>query len=313
MKRNNKAFKQVVLFLVLAAVLVVLMFPEFNPLLSDSGKAAAGAQIQTTFGSLFTGSGMLTPANLMAAVAVLILVYLATTLICGILFLIAKRSNRSKSVAGMFSSIVKCLGAIIGIVWALSTVGVNLTGIFASLGILSLIIGFGAQSLIEDAITGIFIIFEGQYQVGDIIVLDDFRGTVEHIGIRTTTLKDTGGNLKTINNSDIRNLQNRSRNASVVVSEIGMRYQDRIEDVEKILLPALQDIYERNKHLYLAPPRYSGVEALADSAVVLRVVADVKEEDIFIGRRTLNRELKILFDDNKIEIPFPQVVVNRGE
>lgn len=313
MKRKNKAFKQVVLFLVLAAVLAVLMFPEFNPLLSDSAKAAAVAQIQTTFGSLFTGSGMLTPANLMAAVAVLILVYLVTALICGILFLVSKKSNRSRSVAGMFSSIVKCLGAIVGIVWALSTVGVNLTGIFASLGILSLIIGFGAQSLIEDAITGIFIIFEGQYQVGDIIVLDDFRGTVEHIGIRTTTLKDTGGNLKTINNSDIRNLQNRSRNTSVVVSEIGMRYEDRIEDVEKILLPALQDIYERNKNLYLAPPRYSGVEALADSAVVLRVVADVKEEDIFIGRRTLNRELKILFDDNNIGIPFPQIVVHHDE
>jgi small conductance mechanosensitive channel len=98
-----------------------------------------------------------------------------------------------------------------------------------------------------------------------------------------------------------------------VASEIGMRYEDRIEDVEKILIPALQDIYERNQHIFLAPPRYVGVDALADSAVVLRVVADVKEQDIYVGRRTLNRELKILFDDNKIEIPFPQVVVHRGE
>ncbi|MBE5817248.1 MAG: mechanosensitive ion channel family protein [Clostridiales bacterium] len=313
MKRKGKAIKRVIIIILLAVVLAVLLFPDYNPLLSESGKAAANAQIQSTFGALFTGSGMLTPANLMAAAAALIMVYLATTLFCGILSLFAKRSNRSKSVAELFISIAKCVGAIVGIVWALSAVGVNLTGIFASLGILSLIVGFGAQSLIEDAITGIFIIFEGQYQVGDIIVLDGFRGTVENIGIRTTTIKDTGGNLKVINNSDIRNLQNRSRNASLVVSEIGMRYEDRIEDVEKVLIPALQDIYERNKDIYLAPPRYVGVEALADSAVVLRVVADVTEENIFVGRRTLNRELKILFDNNNIEVPFPQVVVHRGE
>ena len=313
MKNKEKAFKSIIVFIALAAVLALLMFPSFNPLLSESAKAAANAQIQATFGGLFTGNGMLTPANLMAAAATLILVYLVTTLICGILSLIAKRNNRSTTVAGLFISITKCIGAIVAIVWSLSVVGVNLTGIFASLGILSLIIGFGAQSLIEDAITGIFIIFEGQYQVGDIIVLDGFRGIVKNIGIRTTTIQDDGGNLKVVNNSDIRNLQNRSQNSSIVASEIGIRYEDRIEDVEKILIPALQDIYERNQHLFLAPPRYAGVEALADSAVVLRVVADVKEKDVFVGRRTLNRELKILFDNNNIEIPFPQVVVHRGE
>ena len=313
MKSKGNAFKSVIIFILLAAVLAVLLFPAYNPLLSESGKAAANAQLQSTFGTLLTGSGMLTLSSLMAAAAALIMVYLATTLLCAILSLFAKRNNRSKSVAGLFISIAKCVGAIVGIVWALSAIGVNLTGIFASLGILSLIVGFGAQSLIEDAITGVFIIFEGQYQVGDIIVLDGFRGTVENIGIRTTTIKDSGGNLKVVNNSDIRNLQNRSRNASLVASEIGMRYEGRIEDVEKILIPALQDIYERNKNIYLAPPRYAGVEALADSAVVLRVVADVTEENIFVGRRTLNRELKILFDNNNIEIPFPQVVVHRGE
>lgn len=313
MKTNKKTNKRIILYVVLLAVLAVLMFPAYNPLLSESAKAAASAQIQNSFGALFTGSGMLTPANLMVAAAGVIMVYLIATLICAILALIAKRNNHSKSVAGLFSSIVKCVAAIVAIVWALSSIGVNLTGIFASLGILSLIIGFGAQSLIEDAITGIFIIFEGQYQVGDIIVLDDFRGVVTNIGIRTTTIQDIGGNLKVINNSDIRNLQNRSRNASLVASEIGMRYEDRIEDVEKILLPGLQDIYERNKDIYLAPPRYVGVEALAESSVVLRVVADVAEENIFIGRRTLNRELKILFDNNNIEIPFPQVVVHHGD
>jgi small conductance mechanosensitive channel len=253
---------------------------------------------------------MLTPGRLICAAAVILLVWLLCSLVVWFLTWFVTKNHRSRSMIGLFVSLIKFLGFIVGGVWALSILGVNLAGIFASLGIMSLIIGFGAQSLIEDAVTGIFIIFEGHYHVGDIIVLDGFRGVVRNIGIRTTTIEDDGGNLKIVNNSDIRNMQNRSRNASLVISEISMRYEDRIEDVEKILLPGLQAIYEKHKDLYLAPPRYAGVEALADSAVVLRVVADVKEKDVFAGRRMLNRELKILFDDNNIEIPFPQMDVH---
>jgi len=313
MKNKKNSSGKLILSLILVAVLAVLMVPSINPLLSDSGKAAAAAQIQNTFGGLFGGTGMLTPANLMAAAAVAILVYLVCTAICAVLGMAAKQGKRSQSVASLFISLTKFLSVIIGLVWVLSTVGVNLTGIFASLGVLSLIIGFGAQSLIEDAITGIFIIFEGQYHVGDIIVLDEFRGTVKSIGIRTTCVEDTGGNLKIVNNSDIRNMQNRSRNVSVAVSDIGICYEDRIEDVEKVLVPALLDIYARHQDLYIAPPQYMGVEALADSAVVLRVTAKVAEEDYFRGYRTLNRELKILFDDNNIGIPFPQVTIHNGD
>ena len=313
MKSKGNAFKSVVMFIALAVLFAVLVFPAYNPLLSDSAKAEVTAQLQDTFGGLFGGGGLLTPARLMVAVAVVVLMCLVNIVLSALLEAIARKHNSTQSVVGLFISLVKFLTVIVAIVWALGVLGVNVAGIFASLGLASLIVGFGAQSLIEDSITGIFIIFEGHYHVGDIIVLDGFRGVVKNIGVRTTTIQDDGGNLKVVNNSDIRNLQNRSRNASLVASEIGMRYEDRIEDVEKILIPALQDIYERNKHIYLAPPRYAGVEALADSAVVLRVVADVTEANIFVGRRTLNRELKILFDNNNIEIPFPQVVVHRGE
>lgn len=308
-----KAKKKVILCIVLILILAVLLVPSINPLLSESGKADAMAQIQATFGGLFGGVGILTPARLLAAVAVVLLMWLVNIVLSAILGAIARKRNRTQSMVGLFISLVKFLTVIVAIVWGLSVLGVNVAGIFASLGLVSLIVGFGAQSLIEDSITGIFIIFEGHYHVGDIIVLDGFRGVVRNIGIRTTTIEDDGGNLKIVNNSDIRNMQNRSRNASLVISEISMRYEDRIEDVEKVLLPGLQAIYEKHKDLYLTPPRYAGVEALADSAVVLRVVADVKEKDVFAGRRMLNRELKILFDDNNIEIPFPQIVVHRGE
>lgn len=215
--------------------------------------------------------------------------------------------------AGLFISLTKFTCTIAAIVWALGILGVNLAGVFASLGVASLIIGFGAQSLIEDAVTGMFIIFEGQYSVGDIIVLDDFRGTVKNIGIRTTSIVDAGGNLKIVNNSDIRNLQQRSRESSVAVCDVGISYATSIPKVEEILAESLPDIYERHKDIFLSAPRYVGVEELASSSVVIRVVADVTEEDYFAGRRILNREMKLLLDSNGIEIPFTQVVVHQQD
>ena len=188
--------KKLIQTVIILALLVFLLIPSINPLLDDAAKAAVSAQIQDTFGGLLGGTGMLTPARLICAVAVILLVWLACDLVTAALMYFAEKNLRSRSMAGLFVSLTKFLGCIVGGVWALGILGVNLAGIFASLGIASLIIGFGAQSLIEDAVTGIFIIFEGQYHVGDIIVLDGFRGTVKRIGVRTTCIEDGGGNQK---------------------------------------------------------------------------------------------------------------------
>ena len=305
--------KKLIQVIVFTALLIVLLVPSLNPFLDDSSRAAVTAQIQDTFGGLFGSTGMLTPARLICAVAVVLISWLACILICGLLKWISEKKQSSRSMTGLMVSLVKFLSFILGGAWALGILGVNLAGIFASLGIASLIIGFGAQSLIEDAVTGIFIIFEGQYQVGDIIVLDDFRGTVKHIGIRTTTIEDTGGNQKIVNNSDIRNMQNRSRNTSVAVCDLSISYDADIREVEKVIYATLPKIYKKHSKIFVTPPRYMGVESLGESSVVLRIVADVAETDFFVGYRTLNREMKIMCDDNGIEIPFNQIVVHQAE
>ena len=189
----------------------------------------------------------------------------------------------------------------------------NVAGIFASLGIASLIVGFGAQSLIEDMISGVFIIFEGQYHVGDIIVLDEFRGCVRNIGIRTTSIEDDGGNFKIVNNSDIRNLQNRSINRSIATTELSISYDADIPTVENVILEALPEMFERNQDVWLSVPRYIGVDSLGESSVVLKFIVEVNEQNFFNARRRLNRELKILMDKNNIEIPFNQIVVHQAD
>jgi len=305
--------KKLIQTVVILILLAFLLIPSINPFLNDATEAAVSAQIQDTFGGLLGGTGMLTPARLICAAAVILLVWLICDLVIVTLTYFANKKRSAQSMIGLMVSLTKFLGCIIGCVWALGILGINLTAIFASLGIASLILGFGAQSLIEDAVTGIFIIFEGQYHVGDIIVLDGFRGTVKRIGVRTTCIEDAGGNQKIVNNSDIRNIQNRSRNTSVAVCDLGISYDADLREVEKVIAATLPKLHAKYSDLFLNVPRYMGVETLGDSSVVLRIVADVTEENFYLGYRTLNRELKLMCDRHNIEIPFNQVVVHQAQ
>ena len=114
-----------------------------------------------------------------------------------------KKSNRAKTVITLLDGIIKYGCAIALIFLILEAFGVNTTAIWESVGVLTLIVGLGAQSLIADIIAGVFIIFENEYSVGEIVSIDDFRGTVSEIGIRATKVLDLAGNIKIINNSDI--------------------------------------------------------------------------------------------------------------
>ena len=143
--------------------------------------------------------------------------------------------------------------------------------------------------------------------------MDDFRGIVRSIGVRTTTIEDTGHNLKVVNNSDIRNFQNRSRNDSVALVIVGVAYSTDLRKLEAMLKDSLPTLKAEHPDLYLTVPRYLGVDELADSGINLKFAVDVTEENIFAAQRMLARDIKILFDEKGVEIPFPQVVVHKAE
>ncbi len=307
--------KKANVYITIAILLVLLVFllnPGWNPLLSEGTKNAVQAETQSVFGILAGGApaGIFSPAKLLTAAAVLVFTWLVTLVICVILDLVSRGKNRSKTVAGLVSSVVKVVGAIVALVWVLHVLGVNLAAIFASLGVVSLILGFGVQSLIEDCVTGVFIILENQYNIGDVVVLEDFRGKVVKITLRTTVIQDDGGNLKIVNNSDIRNIQNRSRANSYAIAAVGISYNADLQAVEEIIRQELPRVYQENQDLFLAEPVYGGVQALSASSVDVRVMAEVDEANIFKAQRCLLRELKLIMDKHNIEIPFPQVVVH---
>ena len=306
MKKKSWIIKVVILII----VLVFLLNPSINPLFKGGTKEAVKAQLQETFGAVAGGAAksILSVPKLTALLVLIAAVWLILLIINFIISKVNCRKKNASTVITLLASLVKYIGVLVVIIWGLSILGVNITAIFASVGVISLIIGFGAQSLIEDTLTGIFIIFENNFGVGDYIVLDDFRGRVKKVSIRTTTIEDDGGNLKVVNNSDIRNFQNRSENLSLAVCDIGISYDADIPAVEKVLIPALQGVYEQNADVFESVPVYKGVESLDDSAVTLRFTVQTKEENFFAARRRLTRALKLLFDENNIEIPFTQVV-----
>ena len=187
--------------------------------------------------------------------------------------------------------------------------GVDTTTLLVSAGIIALIIGLGAQSLISDIIAGINIVFEGEYHVGDVVFIDGFRGTIEEIGLTLTKLVDTTGNRKCINNSKISTVINLSSDDSLVIVDFSIEYSEDLRKVEKIFEDNKAEIRKQIPTL-LETPRYLGVNNLGSSSVDLRFVAKVDEENRFAAQRALTRALYLMFADNGVYVPFNQLVLS---
>lgn len=236
---------------------------------------------------------------------------IAVESILSLLLTIPKPNNhRLRSVFSILASLLKYVAFIVILCRGLSILGVNVSTIVASVGIIALVVGFSAESLIADVVTGAFMLFENQYNVGDIVEVDGFRGTVTNIGIRTTSITDPGDNVKIVNNSAMKNILNRSDKLSRSVSEIAVPYATDLEKLESEIPDLMDKIYERRADVFKAPPKYLGVQELADSSVILKFVVNVDEKDIYSGARLLNRDLLLGFRSLGVECPFPQVDVH---
>ena len=220
-------------------------------------------------------------------------------------------SHRSATIITITQSLLRYAAAIIILCWGLSIIGVNVATILASVGVVALIVGFGAESLIEDVITGFFMLFENQYNVGDIVEVGGFRGTVSDIGIRTTSITDLGGNVKIINNSNMKDILNRSDHASRSLAEIQIPYETDLPAFEEKLPGILDAIYNDHKDVMHSAPVYLGVQELGESGVTLRFVVEVDECNIFSTERILNRDLWVRFREAGVEVPFRQVDVHQ--
>ena len=220
-----------------------------------------------------------------------------------------KQNNRTKTVLSLFDGFVKYACAIAIIILVLKACGVDTTALVASVGVLTLVVGLGAQPLIADIIAGIFIIFEDEYHVGEIVTINDFRGTVMEIGIRSTKLIDAAGNIKIINNSAIGDVINLSRELSLAIVDCDFPYDVPVELIETILKDSFPQMAEQIPAIKEGP-FYKGVCMFKDSNVTIKIIAKCLEEDRFQVERDLNREYRRVLVENGIDIAYPQVVIN---
>lgn len=258
--------------------------------------------------NIFSGAGQ--PNELIRLISYTIFVLTISWVARFLLKQLSKILLRGNAIIDILCSLVKYASVIAVIFFVLKACGVDTTSIVTGLSILSLIIGLALQPLLQDVIAGLFIVFEHVFEVGDIVVAGGFRGTVKEIGIRTTRIEDGGGNIKVINNSELRALVNMSDNLSTASVEVGIEYGESLERVEAILKEHLDEIKEAIPEIEKGP-FYKGVAALADSSVNLKFVAKCKEGAKFQVERDMNRQFKLLFDRYNVNIPFPQIVLNQ--
>ncbi len=230
--------------------------------------------------------------------------------------LINGKARRVETVAALIRSIASATVWTIAVLMALSELGLNLGPLIAGAGILGVAVGFGAQNLVRDFLSGIFMLMEDQYGVGDVIDAGSAIGTVESISLRTTRLRDVNGTVWHLPNGHIERIGNRSQQWSRAVLDVDVSYQTDIAHATEVIKATAQAMCEDPEFSdsVLGEPEVWGVENLGMNSVTIRLVLKTAPHDQLRVTRELRARIKDAFDKEGIEIPFAQRTVwHRGD
>lgn len=222
-----------------------------------------------------------------------------------------RRVQRAQTMGTLLKSIVSGVVFAVILTMMLSELGANIGPILASAGILGVAIGFGAQSLVKDFLSGIFMIFEDQYGVGDVVDLGEASGTVEAVSLRVTRLRDVEGTVWYVRNGEILRVGNQSQNWARTVLDISVGYDEDLARVRTILLEVARGMWEDEDYrgVVIEEPEVWGVQDLGPDGVLVRVALKTAPLQQWAVARELRQRIKARFDHEGIEIPFPQRVI----
>lgn len=216
--------------------------------------------------------------------------------------------RRQQTLSKLLSNVVAYVVYFIAAVSILSTFTIDITGLIAGAGVLGLAIGFGAQNLVRDVITGFFIIFEDQFSVGDYVRIGAAEGTVEEIGLRTTKVKAWTGELFIFPNGTITDVVNFSIHNSIAVVDVNISYESDINRVESLIMEFLDGLQDRYEQI-IKPAELLGVQNLTTTEIVMRITAETLPMQHFAVARGMRRDLKDFLDQRGVEIPYPRMVM----
>lgn len=225
------------------------------------------------------------------------------------------RKKRLETLSRIFVVATTLVVWILAGLLVLDQLGIAIGPFLAAAGIAGVAVGFGGQYIIRDLITGVFIIMENQYRIGDVITIDTITGTVEDITLRTTMVRDLDGVAHHIPHGTIQRVSNHSKQFARVNLDIGVAYSSNLDKVIEVINRVGRELAEDPQWAedILEPPQFRRVQELADSAILLKVLGEVKPLRQWDVAGEFRKRLKQAFDEEGIEIPFPQIVVHKPE
>jgi small conductance mechanosensitive channel len=234
--------------------------------------------------------------------------------------IIANRSrhisdSRAETVLPVVRNVLLTFFLIILSLIFLSELGIDIVPLLAGAGVVGVALGFGAQALVKDFLTGFIVIIEDLFQVGDVIKVGDRRGKVEKITLRKVQLRDLDGTVHTVPFSDVSVVDNYTKIYSYYLLDIGVAYRENVDDVIECLKQIDKELREDSdyKNSILEPLEVLGLDQFADSAVIVRARTKTRAKDKWLVGREFNKRIKSYFDEKGIEIPFPHQTIYFGE
>ncbi|MGI8613560.1 MAG: mechanosensitive ion channel family protein [Nocardioidaceae bacterium] len=224
---------------------------------------------------------------------------------------VERRRQRATTTGSLLKSVSTGIIAVVVLFMVVSKLGYDIAPLIASAGILGVALGFGAQSLVKDFLSGIFMTLEDQYGVGDVVDLGEASGTVEAVGLRITRLRDVNGTVWYVRNGEVLRVGNMSQNWARTVLDINVAYSEDLQRVRTVLRDLAHELFEDpNFHSdIIEEPEVWGVERLDPDGVVVRVVLKTAPMEQWNVAREMRERIKQRFDALGIEIPLPQRVV----
>ncbi len=228
---------------------------------------------------------------------------------------LSEAEKRARTIGKIITSISLVLVIGVAVMMILSEFGMDITPIITGAGIAGLAVGFGAQNLVRDIISGFFLILEDQVRIGDVVKINDTAGLVEAIRLRTLVLRDLHGTVHTFPNGEIRQVSNMTKEWSRYVIDVGVAYKEDVDYVMQVLREIGEELARDETYgpLILEPLEVLGVDDFGESQVTIKAMIKTLPLKQWTVGRELRRRIKKTFDEKGIEIPFPHVSVYFGE
>ena len=217
----------------------------------------------------------------------------------------ARREQRFEAIAQLLRSITTFSIVALALLIILGQLGVNLAPLIASAGVIGVALGFGAQTLVKDFLSGIFLVLEDQFGVGDVVDLGPATGTVEEVSLRVTRIRDMSGVVWYVRNGEILRVANRSQGWTMAVVDLPIAYNEDLDRVRRIIeeVGAKMDSDPAYDGILFGTPSYAGVESVSGDAVFVRVTAKAAPDQQMSASRALREQIKLAFDHAGVRVP----------